>query len=61
MVNLTCKLTTRETLQLYNKLYNTHPAIMHGNGPSKIRLNELSNYLLTSASYKITQVIGNID
>ncbi|CAI4231375.1 unnamed protein product [Auanema sp. JU1783] len=29
----------------YNAAYNTHPAIIHGNGPSKKYLNYLTNYL----------------
>ncbi|KHJ92978.1 hypothetical protein OESDEN_07118 [Oesophagostomum dentatum] len=29
----------------YNAAYNTHPAILHGNGPSKIYLNYLANYV----------------
>ena len=31
--------------QVYNHDYNTHPAIIHGNGPSKITLNYLENYI----------------
>ncbi|KAI1727368.1 procollagen-lysine,2-oxoglutarate 5-dioxygenase 3 [Ditylenchus destructor] len=31
--------------QIYNKHYNTHPAVIHGNGPSKIYLNYLGNYI----------------
>uniref|UniRef100_A0A914QQ26 procollagen-lysine 5-dioxygenase n=1 Tax=Panagrolaimus davidi TaxID=227884 RepID=A0A914QQ26_9BILA len=30
---------------LYNHDYNTHPIIIHGNGPSKITLNYLENYI----------------
>ncbi|KAL7077406.1 hypothetical protein ACQ4LE_003240 [Meloidogyne hapla] len=30
---------------IYNSLYNTYPLILHGNGPSKIVLNQLENYL----------------
>uniref|UniRef100_A0A7E4UXT6 procollagen-lysine 5-dioxygenase n=1 Tax=Panagrellus redivivus TaxID=6233 RepID=A0A7E4UXT6_PANRE len=33
------------TSKLYNKEFNTHPAIVHGNGPSKISLNYLENYV----------------
>ncbi|VDM83956.1 unnamed protein product [Strongylus vulgaris] len=29
----------------YNAAYNTHPAILHGNGPSKSHLNYLANYI----------------
>ncbi|KJH50211.1 hypothetical protein DICVIV_03650 [Dictyocaulus viviparus] len=29
----------------YNAAYNTHPAIIHGNGPSKRHLNYLANYI----------------
>ncbi|EYC27736.1 hypothetical protein Y032_0008g153 [Ancylostoma ceylanicum] len=29
----------------YNAAYNTHPAILHGNGPSKKHLNYLANYV----------------
>ncbi|CAI5441459.1 unnamed protein product [Caenorhabditis angaria] len=29
----------------YNAAYNTHPLIIHGNGPSKYHLNYLANYL----------------
>ncbi|PIO75240.1 hypothetical protein TELCIR_02729 [Teladorsagia circumcincta] len=29
----------------YNAAYNTHPAILHGNGPSKRHLNYLANYV----------------
>ncbi|VDN25420.1 unnamed protein product, partial [Cylicostephanus goldi] len=29
----------------YNAAYNTHPAILHGNGPSKNHLNYLANYM----------------
>ncbi|KAH7693858.1 Procollagen-lysine,2-oxoglutarate 5-dioxygenase precursor [Aphelenchoides avenae] len=30
---------------VFNADYNTHPAVIHGNGPSKIRLNQLGNYI----------------
>ncbi|RCN30936.1 oxidoreductase, 2OG-Fe(II) oxygenase family protein [Ancylostoma caninum] len=29
----------------YNAAYNTHPAVLHGNGPSKKHLNYLANYV----------------
>lgn len=37
-----------EYTQIYNKHYNTHPAIIHGNGPSKLYLNYLGNYIAQS-------------
>ncbi|KAK5986363.1 Multifunctional procollagen lysine hydroxylase and glycosyltransferase [Trichostrongylus colubriformis] len=33
------------TALAYNAAYNTHPAILHGNGPSKRHLNYLANYV----------------
>lgn len=33
------------SFQIYNFIYNTYPSIIHGNGPSKVHLNYLSNYL----------------
>ncbi|KAJ1352963.1 hypothetical protein KIN20_009482 [Parelaphostrongylus tenuis] len=36
----------------YNAAYNTHPAILHGNGPSKRHLNYLANYVSKSWSSK---------
>ncbi|VDM54380.1 unnamed protein product [Angiostrongylus costaricensis] len=36
----------------YNAAYNTHPAILHGNGPSKMHLNYLANYVSRSWSSK---------
>lgn len=35
---------------LQNTVYNTRPLIIHGNGPSKIVLNSLGNYLMNSWS-----------
>ncbi|KAK5965139.1 hypothetical protein GCK32_013773, partial [Trichostrongylus colubriformis] len=34
-----------DKLRAYNAAYNTHPAILHGNGPSKRHLNYLANYV----------------
>ena len=31
--------------QVFHKSYNTHPVVIHGNGPSKIYLNHLENYV----------------
>ncbi|XP_066923036.1 procollagen-lysine,2-oxoglutarate 5-dioxygenase 1-like [Clytia hemisphaerica] len=30
--------------KIYNKRFNTYPAVIHGNGPSKLELDRLSNY-----------------
>uniref|UniRef100_A0A0N5BDE9 procollagen-lysine 5-dioxygenase n=1 Tax=Strongyloides papillosus TaxID=174720 RepID=A0A0N5BDE9_STREA len=35
-----------------NIIYNTHPIIIHGNGPSKLHLNSLSNYVPEKQSNK---------
>ncbi|CEF71662.1 Procollagen lysyl hydroxylase [Strongyloides ratti] len=35
-----------------NIIYNTHPILIHGNGPSKIHLNSLSNYIPEKQSNK---------
>jgi len=41
------KFSTSETGEnrLHNKKYNTLPLVIHGNGPSKLNLNRLSNYI----------------
>ncbi|KAI6239005.1 Oxoglutarate iron-dependent oxygenase domain containing protein [Aphelenchoides fujianensis] len=31
--------------RVFNTLYNTHPAVIHGNGPSKLQLNSFANYV----------------
>ncbi|CAD5212681.1 unnamed protein product [Bursaphelenchus okinawaensis] len=31
--------------EIYNHVYNTHPLIIHGNGPSKVLLNQYANYI----------------
>jgi hypothetical protein len=33
------------SLLVFNSLYNTHPVVIHGNGPSKINLNAYGNYI----------------
>ena len=38
---------------VHNTLYHTHPVIIHGNGPSKLHLNSLGNYL--SKSWTLSQ------
>uniref|UniRef100_A0A0N4UAS7 Fe2OG dioxygenase domain-containing protein n=1 Tax=Dracunculus medinensis TaxID=318479 RepID=A0A0N4UAS7_DRAME len=38
---------------VYNAAHNTHPVIVHGNGPSKIFLNYLGNYIAKSRSLRI--------
>lgn len=35
---------------LLNKKFNSHPALVHGNGPSKINLNNYGNYLAKAFS-----------
>lgn len=35
---------------LLNKKFNTHPALVHGNGPSKLNLNNYGNYLAEAFS-----------
>ncbi|KAE9552126.1 hypothetical protein FO519_004662 [Halicephalobus sp. NKZ332] len=39
--------------QIFHKSYNTHPAVIHGNGPSKIYLNFLENYVAGGFNKKI--------
>ncbi|KAI6180511.1 Procollagen-lysine 5-dioxygenase [Aphelenchoides besseyi] len=31
--------------KVFNSLYNTHPVVIHGNGPSKLQLNSFGNYI----------------
>ncbi|CAD5216890.1 unnamed protein product [Bursaphelenchus xylophilus] len=31
--------------EVYNHVYNTHPIFIHGNGPSKVLLNQYANYI----------------
>uniref|UniRef100_A0A915DG63 procollagen-lysine 5-dioxygenase n=1 Tax=Ditylenchus dipsaci TaxID=166011 RepID=A0A915DG63_9BILA len=31
--------------RVFNKLYNTHPVVLHGNGPSKLQLSHFGNYI----------------
>ena len=33
-------------IYLENTVYGTRPLLLHGNGPSKLALNSLSNYLV---------------
>ncbi|VDO35516.1 unnamed protein product [Onchocerca flexuosa] len=33
------------TYFIYNFIYNTYPLVIHGNGPSKLHLNHLANYI----------------
>lgn len=35
---------------VFNSIYNTKPLVLHGNGPSKVTLNSLGNYLANSWS-----------
>ncbi|XP_064461104.1 procollagen-lysine,2-oxoglutarate 5-dioxygenase 1-like isoform X2 [Ornithodoros turicata] len=37
---------------VYNSAYGTTPLVIHGNGPSKIMLNSLGNYIAKSWNYK---------
>ena len=38
----------KENTRLINTVYQTTPCVIHGNGPSKILLNSLGNYLAKS-------------
>lgn len=38
---------------VHNTMYHTHPVIIHGNGPSKLHLNSLGNYI--AKSWTLTQ------
>ena len=45
--DVTLKFMEKDT-RLTNTIYQTMPAVIHGNGPSKILLNSLGNYLAKS-------------
>ncbi|EJD75866.1 procollagen-lysine,2-oxoglutarate 5-dioxygenase [Loa loa] len=51
---------------IYNFIYNTHPLVIHGNGPSKLYLNHLGNYIdplriATSKTQSITMDFEKIE
>lgn len=37
-----------EDVRIHNTVYQTIPVVIHGNGPSKVLLNSLGNYLAKS-------------
>lgn len=54
----------KEELVLRNVVTGTQPSVLHGNGPSKLKLNSLGNYLAsawTSSEGCINCKLGHID
>lgn len=40
-----------DDVKIVNTVYQSTPVVIHGNGPSKIQLNSLGNYLAKSWTY----------